>query len=167
MAEGRTPAHLCQGVSEIIDGIVQSILTLRASFRCRPRWEEKRLSRETSSVKIRSRREECMSQVLNNRYLVVSKLGQGGMGAVYKAQDTQLGNRLVAVKEMLQVGTDKQGIQEAAMAFKKEADLLARLQHPNLPSVYAHFQERGRSDLVMRYTYGDNIFPSLSQQARQ
>ena len=105
-----------------------------------------------------------MSQVLNNRYLVVSNLGQGGMGAVYKAQDTQLGNRLVAVKEMLQVGTDKQGIQEAAMAFKKEADLLAGLQHPNLPSVYEHFEEGGRWYLVMSFIDGENLSQYLSQQ---
>jgi serine/threonine protein kinase len=106
--------------------------------------------------------------MLNNRYLVTSKLGEGGMGAVYKAQDRQLGNRLVAVKEMLPVKGEEKGSQDAAaLAFKQEADMLAALQHPNLPSVYEHFEQDGRWYLVMSFIDGQNLSQYLSQQGNK
>ena len=58
------------------------------------------------------------------------------MGAVFLAQDTQLGNRLVAVKEMSQNNLSAQDLQLAIETFKREAYLLAGLQHPNLPSIH-------------------------------
>src|SRR5258708_39004801 len=82
-------------------------------------------------------------QMLNKRYKVMTLLGQGGMGAVYKAEDTQFGNRLVAVKEMSQSGLSQQDAIQAANAFKEEALMLARLKHPNLPSIYDHFTADG------------------------
>jgi serine/threonine protein kinase len=75
------------------------------------------------------------NSLLKQRYLILSRLGQGGMGAVYEAADTQLGDRLVAVKEMSQKGLDRQELAEATAAFKREAHMLAGLpHHPNLPS---------------------------------
>ena len=71
--------------------------------------------------------------LLRQRYRIVSQVGQGGFGAVYKAEDSEFGNRLVAVKEMSQKGLNAQEIIEAAGAFKREALLLAGLMHPNLP----------------------------------
>src|SRR5579864_2707955 len=78
---------------------------------------------------------------LKQRYRIVAPTGHGGMGAVYKAEDIQLGNRLVAVKEMSQSGLNPQELKEAANAFKQEAIILAGLQHPNLPSIFDHFEE--------------------------
>ncbi len=93
-------------------------------------------------------------QQLNNRYILLSLLGQGGMGAVYKAEDTRFANRLVAVKEMSQSGLDEQRVHETIEQFKQEANLLASLNHPNLPSIYDHFTENGRSYLVMDFVEG-------------
>ena len=78
-------------------------------------------------------------QLLKQRYLVVEKLGQGGMGIVYKARDLQLGNRFVAIKEMYQGNLN----QDAVDAFQREAELLAHLLHPHLPSIHEHFAEAG------------------------
>src|ERR1044072_7193831 len=65
-------------------------------------------------------------------YRIVSKLGEGGMGAVYRATDTRL-NREVAIKvlpEALAADPDR------VARFKREAQVLASLNHPNIASIY-------------------------------
>jgi len=103
--------------------------------------------------------------LLKQRYRVLQTIGQGGMGAVYLAQDTQLGDRLVAVKEMSQQN-NQQG-QNASEGFKREAHLLASLQHPNLPSIYDHFEESGRWYLVMSFIQGETLEEYLSRAQDQ
>jgi serine/threonine protein kinase len=98
--------------------------------------------------------------LLRQRYRVLRVVGQGGMGAVYLAQDTSLGDRLVAIKEMSQSNTQQS--QEAIENFKREAHLLAGLQHPNLPSIYDHFEENGRWYLVMSFIQGETLEDYLS-----
>lgn len=51
--------------------------------------------------------------LLRQRYRVLAQVGKGGFGAVYKAADTQLGHRVVAVKEMSQIGLSTQELGEA------------------------------------------------------
>ncbi|GHO63192.1 hypothetical protein KSC_020840 [Ktedonobacter sp. SOSP1-52] len=102
---------------------------------------------------------------LKQRYRVLQVVGQGGMGAVYLAQDTSLGDRLVAVKEMSQ--TNGQQSQEAVESFKHEAHLLAGLQHPNLPSIYDYFEESGRWYLVMSFIQGETLEDYLAHAPGQ
>jgi len=97
------------------------------------------------------------SSLLKQRYRVLSPIGQGGMGAVYEAEDTQLGNRKVALKEMRQSGLSPQEIKDAADAFRQEALLLAGLQNPHLPNIYDHFSEFGRWYLVMSFIHGETL----------
>ncbi len=81
--------------------------------------------------------------VLQNRYRIVSLLGQGGMGAVYKAWDSRLQVH-VAVKEMVpQPGLDPQTLARLRQQFQQEATVLARLSHPNLVRVSDFFEEGG------------------------
>src|SRR5258706_1140330 len=87
--------------------------------------------------------------LLKQRYRILQTVGQGGMGAVYQAEDTQLGDRMVAVKEMSQGNLHGQQVQDAVANFKREAHLLAGLQHPNLPSIHDYFEEAGHWYLVM------------------
>ncbi len=77
--------------------------------------------------------------LLKQRYQLLHRLGQGGMASVYKAEDIELGNRIVAIKEMSQKRLNQQEATEATDAFKREALLLAGLMHPNLPRIYDHF----------------------------
>ncbi len=89
--------------------------------------------------------------ILNNRYRIVEILGQGGMGAVYRAVDENLGVD-VAVKENL-FTTD-----EYARQFRREAVILANLRHPNLPRVTDHFVVEGQGQyLVMDFIEGEDL----------
>ncbi|GHO97598.1 hypothetical protein KSF_076460 [Reticulibacter mediterranei] len=104
------------------------------------------------------------TMLLKQHYRIIAPIAKGGMGAVYKAEDTQLGNRLVAIKEMSQSGLSPQEIQEAANAFKQEAILLANLQHPHLPSIFDHFEDNGRWYLVMSFIEGETLTHYLGRK---
>ncbi|MFL5695088.1 MAG: protein kinase domain-containing protein [Ktedonobacteraceae bacterium] len=103
------------------------------------------------------------NHLLKQRYRILDVVGKGGMGAAYSAEDTQLGNRKVAIKEMSQSGLSPQAIIDAAEAFKQEAHILARLQHPNLPNIYDHFTETGRWYLVMSFIPGETLGDYLNK----
>ena len=95
--------------------------------------------------------------LLSERYQLVSLIGQGGMGAVYKAVDTRFNNRPIAIKEMSRSGLTPARIQEAEESFEREARLLADLLHPNLPRIYDHFTQGERSYLVMDFIEGRSL----------
>ncbi len=88
--------------------------------------------------------------ILENRYRIDRLLGQGGFGAVYQGYDLRLQNS-VAVKENFFNTPD------ARKQFEKEALILARLTHPNLPRVIDHFSAGGAQYLVMDYVEGENL----------
>src|SRR6266852_5284859 len=98
-----------------------------------------------------------IGQILNQRYRIVSRLGCGGMGIVYKAEDIRLSNRLMAVKQMSQSGPSPQEITQAIKDFEREALLLAGLTHPNLPRIYDHFTDAGHWYLVMDFIEGETL----------
>lgn len=89
--------------------------------------------------------------ILKDRYRVVEILGQGGMGAVYRAVDQNLGLE-VALKENLFT------TEEYARQFRREAVILAALRHPNLTRVTDHFVIEGQGQyLVMDYIEGEDL----------
>src|SRR3982751_4041233 len=92
--------------------------------------------------------------ILQDRYRIVSQLGQGGMGAVYEAIDLRL-DTTVALKETL--FTDE----KLRKQFEREARLLARLHHPALPRVSDHFTESEGQFLVMQYIAGQDLSEML------
>jgi tetratricopeptide (TPR) repeat protein len=102
--------------------------------------------------------------LLIGRYQLVSRIGQGGMGAVYKASDTRLDGRLVAIKEMSKAGLPPARLEEAEAAFEREARLLGKLLHPNLPRIHDHFTENDRSYLVMDFIDGETLEEYLDKR---
>ncbi len=104
------------------------------------------------------------SRLLKQRYRVLHVIGKGGMGTVYIGVDTQLGDRLVAIKEMTQGGLTPPEKVVAAKNFEREAHLLASLQHPHLPGIYDHFSEGSRWYLVMSFIKGQTLPDYLEMQ---
>ena len=105
--------------------------------------------------------------VLRERYEIVDLVGQGGMGAVYKAEDLRLRGRICAVKEIFPELIGVPGTEEQAHdQFYREASTLARLDHPNLPKVSDFFAEAGREYLVMDFVPGKDL-RQLIEEARR
>lgn len=96
-------------------------------------------------------------QIVNNRYRIARLLGQGGMGAVYRAWDLTL-NIPVALKEMLpDPSLSPQELAQLRQQFQQEALALAGLMHPNLPRVTDFFEWEGRDYLVMDFVEGESL----------
>ncbi len=103
--------------------------------------------------------------VLQDRYVVTQKLGQGGMGAVYRASDRRLGTVTWAIKEMSEAAiTGPLDRQRAREAFHHEAEMLAALSHQNLPRVTDHFEQDGKAYLVMDYVPGETLLSFLQRE---
>ncbi|MBN1921956.1 MAG: protein kinase [Anaerolineae bacterium] len=103
-------------------------------------------------------------QLLQNRYRVIALLGQGGMGAVYRAWDTRL-NVAIALKEMLaQPGTEPALLERLREQFYQEATVLARLSHPYLVRVTDFFLEGPNAYLVMDFVQGESLDGIIKHQ---
>jgi formylglycine-generating enzyme required for sulfatase activity len=90
-------------------------------------------------------------EILNQRYRIVKQLGEGGFGAIYRAEDTAL-KTIVAVKENLEYWD------VAQRQFEQEAVLLANLRHPNLPRVTDFFMVPAQGQyLVMDFIEGYDL----------
>jgi serine/threonine protein kinase len=101
--------------------------------------------------------------LLQNRYQILRPLAQGGMGAVYLAEDTQLFHRRCVVKEMLTRHLSPADRAEAERNFRREAALLASLRHPSIPQIYEYFVEGDRYYLVMEYVEGQSLADRMAR----
>lgn len=108
-----------------------------------------------------------LGEVLRGRYKVTAYIGQGGMGSIYQADDLRLEGRLCAIKEVQSdpsLAPETQ--QQAREQFYREASILARLDHPNLPKVSDFFSAGERDYLVMDFVPGRDL-RDLMTEARQ
>jgi eukaryotic-like serine/threonine-protein kinase len=104
--------------------------------------------------------------VLRNRYQVKKIIGQGGMGCIYLAEDLRLEGRLCAIKEVeYDRALPEEMLKEARDQFQREATILARLDHPNLPKVSDFFSIKERDYLVMDFVPGKDL-RQLMMEAR-
>ena len=103
-------------------------------------------------------------QALQNRYRIVALLGQGGMGAVYRAWDLRL-KKAVAIKEAVpQPGLDAATLAQLRVQFEQEAITLGRLVHPHLVPVTDTFQEGGNDYLVMAFVEGESLAARIQRE---
>ncbi len=102
--------------------------------------------------------------VLKERYKIVSPIGQGGMGAVYRAADLLLPGRVCALKEIsANPDIEPEILAELQEQFRREAEVLARLDHPNLPKVSDYFTQEQREYLVMDFVPGYDLREIITQ----
>ena len=107
-----------------------------------------------------------LESLLENRYLIKKTLGQGGMGAVYLAEDHRLEGRYVAIKEMhVHIGQGE-NYDKAIKQFKMEATMLARLDHPNLPKIIDYFEDGKKQYLVMEYITGKTLKELIEEEGQ-
>lgn len=92
-------------------------------------------------------------EAIAERYKLLEKIGEGGMGVVYAAHDTHL-HRTVAVKTLAE---DLYANKEALHIFKEEAKILAQIRHPNLLTIHDVIQQPRRTSIVMEYIKGQTL----------
>src|SRR6266498_2068313 len=87
------------------------------------------------------------------RYEIRSKIGEGGMGEVYRAHDEKL-NRYVAIKLLTEAFPQSS---DRLARFKREAQVLASLNHPNIASIYGLEESNGSMALAMELVEGPTL----------
>lgn len=105
---------------------------------------------------------------LRERYLVKEIIGAGGMGSIYLAEDNRLPGRLCALKEVQQDPSIPEELRaQSREQFYREASVLARLDHPNLPKVSDYFSDEERDYLVMDFVPGQDLKRLMDQARRE
>ncbi len=91
-------------------------------------------------------------------FTIVREIGSDGQGSVYEARQISLGDRRCAIKS-LSIGANLS--RTAVERFKREAEVVAKLDHPNIVPIYARGEEQGRAYFVMKYVDGATLAQAI------
>lgn len=105
--------------------------------------------------------------ILGNRYKVIKPLGQGGQSNVYLLKDLRLKGKKWVAKEMVAQYTDPRDQALAKKHFEQEANMLATLDHVNLPRVIDYFAQEGKYYLIMQYIKGEDLGRLLEKRGNK
>ncbi|MGI8502723.1 MAG: protein kinase domain-containing protein, partial [Hassallia sp.] len=107
-------------------------------------------------------------KVVENRYHILRQLGQGGFGRTYLAEDKNQSNENCVLKEFAPQVEAQQDLLKAKELFEREASVLKKLQHPQIPRFHASLQAKlGDKDfffLVQDYVEGENYYQLLERK---
>jgi serine/threonine protein kinase len=101
------------------------------------------------------------SKLLADRYRIIRKLGEGGMGLVYLAEDTELGNNKVAIKF---IPPQLAGNARAIKNLQREAQTAMQLSHPNIVRLHDMHTDGHQKFLVMEYIEGKTLDDLLAEK---
>ena len=150
-----TPEDVCSSCMELLPVV-------------RDRWRQMRRVREELDV-LFPPEEEMASEQLDEGstasslpvipgYVVELELGRGGMGVVYRAKQTRL-NRIIALKMVL---TGGYAVPQERQRFRREAEAVATLQHPNIVQIYDVGDADGRPFFTMEYVDSGSLARKLA-----
>jgi len=106
--------------------------------------------------------------IVKDRYKIKEIIGQGGMGCVYLAEDLRLAGRLCALKSVhYDQNLPQDVIKQTREQFNREATVLARLDHPNLPKVSDFFIDENEDYLVMDYVPGKDLRTLMQEEKKK
>ncbi len=103
------------------------------------------------------------STLLTHGYHLISQVGQGGFGEVYKARDTRR-NRFVAIKQISLQKLSPKDIIQATDSYNREVMLMKGLKHTNIPRMYDHFTDPEHWYIVLEYIEGETLEEYLSRK---
>lgn len=117
----------------------------------------------TSAAETRSDEQDAIiGRVIGGKYKILSRLGGGGMGAVYRAEQ-QLIQRTVALK-ILHTHLCDSNSEEFMKRFQREATIASRIDHPNVVTLYDFGIEDGSPYIVMQYAEGRTLKTLLLEE---
>ncbi len=106
----------------------------------------------------------AIGTMLQNRYRVISILGQGGFCRTYLAEDTGRFNERCALKEFIPQQTNAYAVTKSQELFSREAAILYQIQHPQIPKFRATFEENQRLFLLQDYVEGKTYRTILQER---
>ncbi|HEY9805070.1 MAG TPA: serine/threonine-protein kinase, partial [Candidatus Obscuribacterales bacterium] len=105
--------------------------------------------------------------ILQNRYRLISILGQGGFGRTYLAEDQGRFNERCALKEFIPAQSSPYALEKSKELFQREAAILYQIQHPQVPQFRATFEQDQRLFLVQDYVEGKTYGTLVQERTAQ